>query len=180
MAKNKRPQDRQEKHDEIVAAARQLFLEQGYESTSMSRLAAAVGIAPNTIYWYFKDKDEVLAAVLTTVVSSQWQAYLLAPPPRLADKLLWLLERLQEASKLVTTVHARILVSPAINAWHDNFHRMGEALFRHELLTRGAPEAGVDAQVKIIIFAVEGLLVHGLGVEENQKVCEALVGHLSA
>lgn len=178
MAKNKRPQDRHEKHDEIVAVARTLFLDEGYEATSMSRLAAGAGVTPNTIYWYFKDKDEVLVAVLNDVVSTQWQAYLAAPMPRLADKLLWLLESLETASQLVTTVHARILAAPAINDWHDNFHRMGEALFRHELLTHGVPEADVDAQVKIMIFTIEGLLVHGLGPETNRRVCEALVARL--
>ena len=58
MAQTKRGQDRAEKRDEIIAAARTLFIETGYEDTSISRLAAAAGVAPNTIYWYFKDKDE--------------------------------------------------------------------------------------------------------------------------
>ena len=49
--------------NEIIAAARTLFIETGYEDTSISRLAAAAGVAPNTIYWYFKDKDEARAKV---------------------------------------------------------------------------------------------------------------------
>ena len=60
MARNKRPQAADEKRAEIVAAARRLFIDAGYSATSMSRLAKEAGVAPNTIYWYFGDKDDVL------------------------------------------------------------------------------------------------------------------------
>merc|ERR1711994_383836 len=33
-----------------------------------SRLAKAAGIAPNTIYWYFKNKDAVFAEVVNSIV----------------------------------------------------------------------------------------------------------------
>ncbi|WP_375166439.1 TetR/AcrR family transcriptional regulator, partial [Rhizobium hidalgonense] len=52
-------QDREEKRNIIISAAHELFLTQGYEATAMSKLATKAGIAPNTIYWYFKDKDDV-------------------------------------------------------------------------------------------------------------------------
>ena len=65
MARNKRLQDREEKQKEIMSAARTLFLNEGYEATSMSRIANIAGVAPNTIYWYFKDKDELLVRLFT-------------------------------------------------------------------------------------------------------------------
>ena len=175
MAKNKRPQERQEKLDEIVATARQLFIEEGFESTSMSRLAAAAGIAPNTIYWYFKDKDEVLATVLTEVLQAQWLAYLTAVLPKPIDKLLWLVARLQESSKLITTVHSRLQSSPAINLWHDNFHRMGEALLRSELQAHEIAEGDIGALATVLVFVIEGLLVHEHSTEEKRHICETLL-----
>jgi AcrR family transcriptional regulator len=69
MARNKRPQPADEKRAEIVAAARRLFVEDGYDATSMSRLAKEAEVAPNTIYWYFGNKDDVLIAVLTAVMA---------------------------------------------------------------------------------------------------------------
>ena len=61
MARNKRIlQNPDEKKAEIIAIAHSLFLQCGYEETSMAKLAQQVGISPNTIYWYFKDKDEIL------------------------------------------------------------------------------------------------------------------------
>ncbi|HKY90770.1 MAG TPA: helix-turn-helix domain-containing protein, partial [Nevskiaceae bacterium] len=64
MPRNRIQQDSAEKRTEIVGAARTLFLETGYEATSMASIAAAAGVASNTIYWYFRDKDELLVAVL--------------------------------------------------------------------------------------------------------------------
>ncbi len=51
MAKNKRLENRQDKLNDIVDVARQLFSERGYEATSMQQLASQAGIAINTIYW---------------------------------------------------------------------------------------------------------------------------------
>ena len=64
MPRNRRPQDREEKRGEIVAAATRLFVEEGYDSTTVARIGREAGVTSNTVYWYFKDKDEVLVAVL--------------------------------------------------------------------------------------------------------------------
>ncbi|PXW33935.1 UNVERIFIED_CONTAM: TetR family transcriptional regulator [Williamsia faeni] len=69
MARNNKPQPAGEKREEIVAAARALFLEDGYDSTSMNKLAKEAGVAANTIYWYFGDKDDVLVAVVSAVMA---------------------------------------------------------------------------------------------------------------
>ena len=45
-----------------------LFKEQGYEKTSMSSVAKAAGVAANTIYWYYANKDDLLIAVLNREV----------------------------------------------------------------------------------------------------------------
>lgn len=45
---------------EILDAARDLFVREGYESVSMRKIADLVEYAPGTIYLYFKDKAEIL------------------------------------------------------------------------------------------------------------------------
>ncbi len=59
----------------IIAAADQLFYQQGYESTSFSDIAAAVDISRGNFYYHFKCKEEILAAVITHR-SIQYQALL--------------------------------------------------------------------------------------------------------
>ncbi len=49
--------------ERLCAAALPLFAERGLGGVTMRDLAAAVGVSPMTPYRYFKDKDEILAAV---------------------------------------------------------------------------------------------------------------------
>ncbi len=48
----------------IVAAARELFRNQGYRRTDMNDIAAAVGLARNSLYRYFSNKDYILLACI--------------------------------------------------------------------------------------------------------------------
>ena len=48
---------------EILRAAQRLFLEEGFEHTTMRRLAAAVGVSATALYVYFPDKDAILHAI---------------------------------------------------------------------------------------------------------------------
>jgi AcrR family transcriptional regulator len=49
--------------DRLCHAAETLFAAHGPESVTMRQLAAVLGVSPMTPYRYFKDKDEILAAV---------------------------------------------------------------------------------------------------------------------
>lgn len=175
MARTKREQDRGEKRDEIVAAARGLFVDEGYEATSMSRLAAAAGVAPNTIYWYFQDKDEVLVAVLDAEFSAGMASYLQLPATGRAERLLWVANRLERVSRLVSTVHTRLEMSPALHAWHERFHAVSEEMLRAELRQAGVAPERIEALVKISVFTIEGLLAHRLPEADKRAICAALV-----
>ena len=47
----------------ILGAARELFLEHGYDRTSMRMIAQRIAYSPTTIYLYFKDKDAIFHAL---------------------------------------------------------------------------------------------------------------------
>ena len=172
MARNKRPQAADEKRAEIVAAARRLFIDAGYDATPMSRLAKEAGVAPNTIYWYFGDKDDVLIAVLESVMADVWPQYQDIASHPIAERLLWVVGQLTEMSRLVTTVHARVEHSAAIAEWHQNFHAITGSLLQFELQNAGvtAPEA----EVMIGIFTVEGLLMHHHDEAQQRAIIDAL------
>ncbi len=174
MARNKRPQAADEKRAEIVTAARRLFIEDGYDATSMSRLAKEAGVAPNTIYWYFADKDDVLIAVLTAVMADVWPQYEAIAGQPIAERVLWIVGQLTDMSRLVTTVHARVEHSAAIAEWHQNFHTITGSLLHFELQGYGLPAPTVDAEVMIGIFTVEGLLMHNHDEGQQRAIIDAL------
>ena len=61
--REKRAKYKEEFRREILDAARELFLSEGYEKFSMRRLAEKIGYSTPTIYLYFKDKDDLLFAI---------------------------------------------------------------------------------------------------------------------
>jgi AcrR family transcriptional regulator len=55
---------RDAKTDEILALAVQRLQEGGYGALSIAAVAWELGLAQNTIYWYFPSKDELFVATL--------------------------------------------------------------------------------------------------------------------
>jgi len=65
--KEKRARHTEEFRREILDAARDLFISDGYERFTMRKLAQKIGYSPTTIYIYFKGKDDLLLAVCEDV-----------------------------------------------------------------------------------------------------------------
>lgn len=63
MITTRRERLKQELRDEILDAARNLFLKEGYAAVSMRRIAQKVGCSVGTLYLHFADKDAILAAI---------------------------------------------------------------------------------------------------------------------
>jgi AcrR family transcriptional regulator len=51
------------RRDEILWAAKDLFLKEGYEATTIRRIAEVVGVSAPALYLYFKDKEAILLAL---------------------------------------------------------------------------------------------------------------------
>lgn len=51
------------RREEILMAAGELFLRDGYEATTIRRIADAVGVSAPALYLYFKDKDAIMLAL---------------------------------------------------------------------------------------------------------------------
>ena len=49
--------------DEILDAARMMFLHRGYEAVTIRKIAAAIHCAPGTIYLHFADKGEIFESL---------------------------------------------------------------------------------------------------------------------
>lgn len=62
----RRARARAETRKRIADAAMRLFVEEGFDQTSMRRIADAVGYTPGALYAYFEDKDEILYSLLDT------------------------------------------------------------------------------------------------------------------
>ena len=59
-----------ERREEILRAARELFLEHGVEGVSTRHIAARVGISQTALYVYFKSKEEMLDRLVDAASAS--------------------------------------------------------------------------------------------------------------
>ena len=60
--------ERKQRHKEdlrhrILEAAKKLFVQQGYEATSIRKIAKEIEFSPTTIYIYYKDKNDIIFAL---------------------------------------------------------------------------------------------------------------------
>lgn len=62
--RERRQRERDERRQEIIAAARSLFWKKGFAGTTMPEIAAAAELAPGTLYLYFPSKDALYVELL--------------------------------------------------------------------------------------------------------------------
>lgn len=64
--------------ERILDAAAEIAGERGYEGTSINLISKRSGLPASSIYWHFKDKDELIAAVIDRSFG-RWSAAISAP-----------------------------------------------------------------------------------------------------
>ncbi|MGH6684326.1 MAG: TetR/AcrR family transcriptional regulator [Pseudolabrys sp.] len=57
-------EDDSAKRRQIIDGARDVFMSRGFDAASMGDIAKAAGVSKGTLYVYFKDKDELFAAIV--------------------------------------------------------------------------------------------------------------------
>lgn len=71
--KERRERQKENIREEILDAARSLFVKEGYEHVSMRKIADKIEYAPGTIYLYFHDKAEILDRICEETFSKLTQ-----------------------------------------------------------------------------------------------------------
>ena len=61
--KERRERERAKTRDKILDAARELFIDEGYDGVSMRQIADKIEYSPTAIYVHFKDKDELFLEI---------------------------------------------------------------------------------------------------------------------
>ncbi|MGB8390985.1 TetR/AcrR family transcriptional regulator [Mycobacterium sp.] len=64
LNRRRRRADGELSRNRILDAATEIAAERGYEGTSIGAVSAKCGLPASSIYWHFKDKDDLIAAVI--------------------------------------------------------------------------------------------------------------------
>lgn len=82
------------RRDEILTAAKELFLEEGFAATTIRKIADRVGVSAPALYLYFSDKDAIMVALC-----DQTFGFLIAEMGRIEREGLKPLERLRQCGR---------------------------------------------------------------------------------
>jgi AcrR family transcriptional regulator len=76
-----RERSKQENKDKIVMAARRLFAEHGYDSSTLRQIAVEAGLGLGTLFNYISDKRDLIYLIFNEEVDSLTDRALAAPRP---------------------------------------------------------------------------------------------------
>lgn len=93
----------EERKNEILDVASDLFVSKGYDSTSMNDIIEKVGIAKGTLYYHFKSKEDILDAIIQRICRHMMGS----ARDVVADKEISVLERLAK-TMLALNVNSEI------------------------------------------------------------------------
>ena len=68
-----RPDVSEERKDQILDAASEVFAEKGVYETRMDDIVEKSGLSKGTLYWYFKSKDEIVLNIFERIFSREFE-----------------------------------------------------------------------------------------------------------
>ena len=140
------------KHQAIVEAARQVFLNHGFSATTMDMIAESADVSKRTVYKHFEDKHALFAAVVHMLCDK------VVPPSLNALDI--------EASEPDT-----VLTRLAVQILSNLYAREQIALFRVVVMeTQSFPELG--ALMYEQVAHTEGLIRDYLATQQRQGVLD--------
>jgi AcrR family transcriptional regulator len=92
----------------IRSAARDMFYEHHYDSTTMDEIALAAGLRRQTLYLHYKDKSEILTDIIADWIprAKEFMATLPGPKPSLKQLQKWI----EEVTKFVAKERAPLSI----------------------------------------------------------------------
>jgi AcrR family transcriptional regulator len=91
-------EDKQQRRDEILRAAKQVFADNGYHDTTIADVARGAGLSYGVVYWYFDSKDDLFRALMTAEEEALRDRIAAAVRDRAPDDLLGVLRTSIEAT----------------------------------------------------------------------------------
>ncbi|WP_217201013.1 TetR family transcriptional regulator [Streptomyces buecherae] len=164
-----RQRKKQRTRDALTRAALELFVEQGYEDTTVDEIAEAVDVSQRTFFRYFANKEEVAFSVQELAEAYFYAAVLDRPAHeaplvalRRSVSAAW--ESIDEAIREVVPLelHMRayrmIESTPALLAVHLRRNAELEARFAQEIARREGVDLEADPRPRVLVAAFGGVM----------------------
>jgi AcrR family transcriptional regulator len=168
MPKTRVSQSKDEKSAAILEVAQRQLRDGGYSALSVAAIARALGLAQNTIYWYFRSKDDLFVAALAGMLE---EIHARKPSKKAGkiNQILWFTDQFEELSGLRAAMTDRAASSPAV----AEFVQELDALLSRMLtgaLAQDVPADELPVAVETFRATVEGTFVKGLSRRERRRL----------
>ncbi|MBO3682521.1 TetR/AcrR family transcriptional regulator [Streptomyces sp. NEAU-YJ-81] len=153
MPRNRAQVPLEERRADLIAAATEVFLTCGYEGATMEGISKAAGVTRANVYWYFKSKDEVFAAVMRQMLGRDFLALAaehadLDPMSRLTRGLV----SMRSYRPLHQAMHDRLMHHDGVRQAHDLWLEWLRDMVRQVL-----DERGIDADRDLAAHLIEAV-----------------------
>ena len=168
MPKTRITETRAEKATAIVEIAERQLRAGGYPALSVAAIARELGVAQNTIYWYFPSKDDLFVAALARMLE-QIHAHKPSKKAGKVEQILWFTDQFEELSSLRAAMTERARSSPVVAEFVNDL----DALLSRMLsgaLADDVPAADLPVAVEAFRATAEGTFVKGLDRQARRRV----------
>jgi AcrR family transcriptional regulator len=164
-----RERKKQRTRDSLIRAAHELFVEQGYEATTVDEIVAAVDVSQRTFFRYFASKEDVAFALQTLVSERYLEAVRRRPPGDAPVEVLrstldetW--QSIGEAIEEIVPLRLHmqmwqiIETTPALVAVHLRHSVEMEERLAAEIARREGVEMDSDPRPRVLVAAFSGVM----------------------
>jgi len=142
--------------ERILAVASELFIEQGYDATSLREIADRLGFTKAALYYHFQSKDEILLALLapSETVIEDFAARLEATRDveGWADTLDWVIGAMSDYLDMFILLQRNRSAIANLRALDD----IAEHAQMHERIQKAAAAAATDLAEHVRMIAALG------------------------
>jgi AcrR family transcriptional regulator len=150
-AKPTRAQQRRQTEERILAAARQMFAELGYDRTTIRAVATAAGVDAGLVMHYFTSKDELFAHA-AEVPADELPG---GTPEQVAEALLTSLARRLDSEPVASLAVLRSMLTNADAA--DRYRAAAGPQLSQ--ITAAIPTADAELRASLLSAIVHGVII---------------------
>jgi AcrR family transcriptional regulator len=159
---------KQEKIDDLLAAAESRLRNGGYEALSVAAIARELGLAQNAIYWYFPSKDHLFVAALERMLRDI-ASHKPSRSKHGLERVLWFTDQFAPLWELQGAMAERAATSQVVADFVDNLDELLSRMLSNAFRDR-VPDGQLPLTVQAFRAAVEGTFAMGLDRRERRRV----------
>jgi AcrR family transcriptional regulator len=168
---------RDDKAQQMVDAAISQVRSAGYEGLSVAGVARTLGLAANSVYWYFPNKDALFVAALDNILAD-----LALKKPHgsrsLISRLLWFTDELQPVWQVIGPVYQRRQISPVMNEFANRLDELITTMLTNGLAVT-VRESDLPLAVLTVRATVEGAYSQRLEPDARHSILRFLLKQLA-